>query len=291
VGSYVNVKKLYIVSCVTGDQARIISQRVDVQAAAIYARISADMERLNYRHTEAHDKELSELHTLIRRSETRIAALGDQVDKSRYELASTSAQYTELARAIPGDIANLSDQLTSILSSATAEADRIRNNAHDHAAEIIAEAQKEHDAIAAMRVSLEEQTSQLHAGLALLRQKACQDAAEIVRDAEGAAQELLAQVRLDIEAQQAAAQAKLQELLTVRAIITEQLRDFYAKFTELEQGEDPMDQALTVTVTSHRIHDSDEREDWDTLFQQPPRAKRLAWPTPDPQLSDPTHLS
>ncbi|MGB3476380.1 MAG: hypothetical protein WBA69_16525 [Mycobacterium sp.] len=275
----------------TGDQARIISQRVDVQAAAIYARISADMERLNYRHTEAHDKELSELHTLIRRSETRIAALGDQVDKSRYELATTSAQYTELARAIPGDIANLSDQLTSILSSATAEADRIRTNAHDHAAEIIADAQKEHDAVVGLRANLEEQTSQLHAGLALLRQQARQDAADIVRDAESAAEELLAQVRLDIEAQQAAAQAKLQELLAVRAMITEQLRDFYAKVNELEQAADPIDQARTVTVTSHRVHNSDEGEDWDALFQKPQSTKRLARPTLDPQSSDDTHLN
>ncbi|WP_409426173.1 hypothetical protein [Mycobacterium sp. SMC-11] len=275
----------------TGEQARIISQRVDVQAAAIYARISADMERLNYRHTEAHDKELSELHTLIRRSETRIAALGDQVDKSRYELATTSAQYTELARAIPGDIADLSDQLTSILSSATAEADRIRTTAHDHAAEIIAEAQKEHDAAVAVRANLEEQTSQLHATLALLRQQARQDAADIVRDAESAAEELLAQVRLDIEAQQAAAQAKLQELLAVRAMITEQLRDFYTKVNELEQSAEPVDKARTVTVASRRVHSSDEGEDWDVLFQQRPSTKRLERPALDPQSSDETHLN
>lgn len=276
---------------VTGEQARIISQRVDVQAAAIYARISADMERMNYRHSEAHDKELSELHTLIRRSETRIAALGDQVDKSRYELATTSAQYTELARAIPGDIADLSDQLTSILSSATAEADRIRTNAHDHAAEIIAEAQKEHDAAVALRANLEEQTSQLHAGLALLRQQARQDAADIVRDAESAAEELLAQVRLDIEAQQAAAQAKLQELVAVRAMITEQLRDFYAKVNELEQSAEPIDKARTVTVTSRRVNSPDEGEDWDVLFQQRPSTKRLERPALDPQSSDETHLN
>lgn len=260
----------YIVRRMTGDQARIISQRVDVQAAAIYARISADMERLNFRHTEAQDKELSELQTLIRRSETRIAALGDQIDKSGYELAATSAQYTELARSIPTDIAHLSDQLTSILSSATAEADRIRNNARDQAAEIIAEAQKEHDAVVLMRSSLEDQTNQLHSGFALLRQQARQDAADIVRDAESAAEELLAQVRLDVEAQRAAAEAKLQELLSVRAIITDQLREFYAKFTELEQASEPIDQACTVTVTSHRVHSYDDSDGWVSLLQEPP---------------------
>lgn len=220
------------------------------------------MERLNYRHTETHDKELSELHTLIRRSETRIAALGDQVDKSRDELATTSAQYNDLARAIPDDITNLSDQLTSILSTATAEADRIRTNAHNQAAEIIGDAQKEHEAAAAMRASVEEQTNQLHAGLALLRQQARQEAVDIVREAERAAEDLLAQVRLDIEEQHAAAQAKLQELLAVRAIITEQLRDFYTKVSELEHAAESIDQARTVTVTSHRVHSLGEDENW-----------------------------
>lgn len=261
----------------TGEQARIISQRVDVQAAAIYARISADMERLNYRHAEAQDQELSELRALTRRSETRIAALGDQIDKSRYELASTSEQYTELAREIPSDIANLSDQLTLILSSAAAEADRIRNSAHDHAAAVLADAQKEHDVAVALRASLEEQTAHLQARADQLRQQAGRDAADILRDAESSAEELLVQVRLDIEAQQEAAQAKLQELVTVRTIITEQLRDFYAKFTELEQAAGPIDQARTVTVTSHRLQSSDIRDtsgDWESPLPQPPSVER-----------------
>ncbi|MGV0625869.1 hypothetical protein [Mycolicibacter minnesotensis] len=273
----------------TGEQARIISQRVDAQAAAIYARISADMERLNYRHAEAQDNELSEVQALARRSETRIAALGDQIDKSRYELASTSAEYTDLARAIPSDIAHLSDRLTSILSSAAGEADRIRNSAHDRAAEIIADAQKEHDLVTAMRACLEEQTTQLNADLAQLRQQAGQDAADIVRDAETAAEHLLAQVRLDIEAQQAAAQAKLQELSAVRAMITEQLRDFYAKFTELEQSAEPIDPVRTVTVTSHRVHSSDRGEDWDGLFQPSRSTHRRGRPDPDAQISDETN--
>lgn len=275
-------------SRVTADQAKIMSQRVDVQAAAIYARISADMERLNYRHTEAQEQELSELSALIHRSEARIATLGDQVDKSRHELATTSAQYTELARAIPGDIADLSDQLTSILSSAAAEAERIRNDAHDRASEILAEAQKEHETVVAMRACLEEQASQVEAGFAGLRQQASHEAADIVREAERTAAELLAQVRLDIEAQQAAAQAKLQELMKVRSIITEQLRDFYIKFNELDQAAEPVGQIRAVTVASHRVRGSDQDETWDTRFQQLLPTNRLAPTSADPQLPDET---
>lgn len=265
-----------------------MSQLVDVQAAAIYARIFADMERLNYRHTEAQEQELSELYALINRSEARIATLRDQVDKSRHELASTSAQYTELARAIPGDIANLSDQLTSILSSAASEAERIRNDAHDRAAEIVAEAQNEHETVVAMRACLEEQASQVEAGFAGLRQQASQEAADIVREAERTAAELLAQVRLDIEAQQSAAQAKLQELMKVRSIITEQLRDFYVKFNELEQAAEPIGQGRAVTVASHRVRSSDQEESWDNRFQQLLPTNRLTPTTPEPQLTDET---
>ncbi|KKC00720.1 coiled-coil domain-containing protein [Mycolicibacter arupensis] len=272
----------------TADQAKIMSQRVDVQAAAIYARISADMERLNYRHTEAQEQELSELSALIHRSEARIATLGDQVDKSRHELATTSAQYTELARAIPGDIADLSDQLTSILSSAAAEAERIRNDAHDRASEILAEAQKEHETVVAMRACLEEQASQVEAGFASLRQQASHEAADIVREAERTAAELLAQVRLDIEAQQAAAQAKLQELMKVRSIITEQLRDFYIKFNELDQAAEPIGQVRAVTVASHRVRDSERDEAWDARLQQLLPTNLLVPTTADPQLPDET---
>lgn len=268
-----------------------MSQRVDVQAAAIYARISADMERLNYRHSEAQEQELSELYALIHRSESRIATLGDQVDKSRHELASTSAQYNELARAIPGDISNLSDQLTSILSSAAAEADRIRNDAHDRAAEIVAEAQREHETVVALRTCLEEQAGQVEAGFASLREQASQEAADIVREAERTAAELLAQVRLDIEAQQTAAQAKLQELIKVRSIITEQLRDFYVKFNELDQAAEPTGQGRAVTVASHRVRGSDGDDPWGSRFQQLLPTNRLTPTAPDQQLTDETDLA
>lgn len=242
----------------TGDHARIVSQRVEVQAAAIYARISADMDRLNCRRSDAHDTELSKLNELVRRSEMRIAALGEHIDKSRFELATTSAQYNDIARKLPGDIATLSDQLTSILSSAGTEADRIRSDAHERAAEIIADAQREHDEISAKRAELELQSAELHDEIARLRDQAIRDSAGIIRDAEDAAEQLLSQVRIEMAAQQQAAQAKLADLVAVREMIAEQLRDFYAKFTELEHNAEPFGPFSPIAVSAIRGHDEGE---------------------------------
>lgn len=223
--------------------------------------LSVEVERLT-NHIETQNPELRDLRALARRSESRIVALGEQVGRSQANLESTSARFNELAGEIPADVANLSGQLSRILHAAIAEADEIRAEAdrfgetvrveaEERATRITAQAQLEYEAAAALRAELEAQSKQMRADIARLREEAALNAAEIVRDAENTAEEILARVHSDVEAQLAVSQAKLDELSQVRANIAAQLTVFYEKFNDLDRAADPVGQARTVFLLSN----------------------------------------
>ncbi|BBY23668.1 M protein [Mycobacterium stomatepiae] len=206
--------------------------------------LNFEVERLTC-HVETRDEEFADLRALARRSESRIVALSEQLSRSRADLESTSTRFSELAREIPTDVAGLSSQLSRILNTANAEADEIRAEAQryadairveaeDRAARIVGEAQLEYESASTLRADLEAQAQQIRAHVARLREDAATKAADIVRDAKDTAEEMLARVHRDVEAQRVLAQAKLDELVQVRANIATQLRDFYEKFQQLD---------------------------------------------------------
>jgi chromosome segregation ATPase len=203
------------------------------------------------RHVATHDEQLRDLRASARRSESRIAALREQLSRSQDDLESTSARYTELAGEIPADVAGLGDQLSRILSAATAEADEIRAEARrfaeavgveaeDRAARTLAEAQLEHEAATALRADLETQSKQVRSDIGRLREQAASNAEDIVREAKDTAEEMLARVQRDIDTRLTVAQVKLDELVGVRAKITTQLRNFYDKFNQMEESVAPI---------------------------------------------------
>ncbi len=115
-----------------------------------------EMERLSYR-LDSQEHLLNELRT--RRRDSRLLAMREQLNKSQTDLASTSAQYAQLAGSIPRDVSDLSGQLSVIFKSAMAEADQIKAEAHAfaesvrgdaerNALELIREAQLEFEAAA-----------------------------------------------------------------------------------------------------------------------------------------------
>jgi hypothetical protein len=208
---------------------------------------------------EKREGEFSDLRVLAWRSESRIVALSEELSRSRADFESTSARFNELAAGVPADIAGLSSQLSRILNAADTEADEIRAAAHryadavrigseERAAEIIAEAQHELESATALRADLEAHSAQTLADIAGLREQAALNAADIVRDAKAAAEEMLAQVHRDVDAQRALAQAKLDELIQVRANIADQLKNFYDKFNKLDDSVGPVRRVESVCL-------------------------------------------
>lgn len=207
-------------------------------------RLSIGLERLSW-HAEGQGELLPDLLASTGRSDSRITALRDQLNRSHAELESTSARFTELAGTIPVDIRNLGDRLSGILNAAMGEAEEIRAEAQrfattvraeaeDRAARIVAEAQLEHQQAAELRADMEARSKQLRADILRLREQASVSAAQRLADAENQAEEMLAQVQRDVDAQCAAAQAKLEDLVGAREKIVAQLKHFYDKFNALE---------------------------------------------------------
>lgn len=206
---------------------------------------SFEVERLSC-HIDAQDQQLRDLRSLVRREDSRIVALSEQLNRSQADLESTSTRFNQLAGEIPADIADLSDRLATILNAATAEAEEIRTEARrfaetirieaeERAAGIITEAELEHRSAAELRADLEAQSKQIRIDITELRQQATLNAAEIVRDAESQVEDMLTRANRDVSAQLAVAQAKLDELSHARANIVTQLQDFYEQFNALDR--------------------------------------------------------
>jgi chromosome segregation ATPase len=217
---------------------------VDPRTHARKLRTNFGLESLTHQ-ADTHDEQFGDLHASAQRSESRIVALSQQLSTSQADLESTSARFNELAGEIPADIAGLSDQLAKILNAATAEAEGVRSQARQyadtvqieaeqHAARLITAAEAEYDSASSLRADLEAQRKQMRTDIARLREEAAVNAADILREAKDTAEEMLAGVQRDIDVQLTLAQAKLDELIALRAKIATQLRDFYDKFTDLD---------------------------------------------------------
>ena len=184
---------------------------------------------------------------MVRRDDSRIATLSEQLHRSQADLEITASRFNAMAGEIPADMADLSDRLSTILNAATAEAEEIRAEARqfaetirieaeEQAAVVLTEAEMEHRSVAELRADLEAQSKQIRVDITELRQQATLNAAAIVRDAETQVEEMLTRAHRDVNAQLAAAQAKLDELSRVRASIVAQLKDFYEQFTALDRS-------------------------------------------------------
>jgi chromosome segregation ATPase len=222
--------------------------------------VSYEVEQLSAR-IERQDQQLSDLLALARRGDSRIVTLREQLSRSRAEMESMSARFTELAGTIPADVGKLEDRLAAVLNAATAEAEEIRadalrfgetvrTEAEERAARIVAEAQLEYQQATELRSDMEAQSKQIRDDIARLREQAALNAAQILAEAESHAEEMLAQVQRDIDAQCATAEAKLDELNLVRAKIVAQLQDFYAKFNALDRPAERVDRITVISVAS-----------------------------------------
>lgn len=225
-----------------------------------------DLDRPTF-HVGTHDDAWSDLRALALRSESRIVTLSEELGRSRADFESTSARYSELAGEIPADLADLSGQLCRILNAAAVEADEIlaearghanvvRLEAEEHAARILAEAQLEYDSASALRAEAEAQSNQARDEIARLREQAALHAADMVKEANDTAEEMLARVHRDIDAQLALARIKLEELVQVRASIAAQVRNFYDRFNQLDGSVSPTDTGRSVFL----VTDSSPRE-------------------------------
>lgn len=176
-----------------------------------------------------------DIRSLVPRAGSRIAALTDQLNKSQANLESTSAQFSELASAIPGDITNLSDRLSGILTGAMAEANDIRvearrfareiqSSAEKQAAAILEEAKAERQSVAELRAELETQQKETQIHAARLREQAIWSAVEIMKDAESQAVEILTQMNNSINTHVAHAQTRLNELMEARSRIIDRVQ-------------------------------------------------------------------
>lgn len=188
----------------------------------------------------------------VPRPGSRIVAMSNQLSRSQANLESTSARFNEVAAAIPSDIADLSGRLSGILKGALAEADDIRAEARrfadeargaaeQQAAVLLGEARADRQAAAELRTELEAQHRQLRVHAAQLRQQAVLSAAEIMKDAETQALEILAQMNQNINTQVAEAQLRLNELMDARAKIIDQIRRSTSQ--AIESGGSPTEAA------------------------------------------------
>lgn len=208
-----------------------------------------------------HDDAWNDLRSLALRSESRIVTLSEELGRSRADLESTSARYSELAGEIPADLADLGGQLRRILNAASSEADEILAEAHrganvvrleaeEHAARIVAEAQLEYESATALRAEAQAQSNQTRADIVQLREQAAMHAADLVKEANDTAEETLARVHRDIDAQLALARSKLEELVQVRASIAAQVRSFYERFNQLDGSVSPVDTGRPVSLVT-----------------------------------------
>jgi hypothetical protein len=178
---------------------------------------------------------VSDTEAHLPRAGSRIIALTNQLSKSQANLESTSARFNELASAIPGDIVDLSDRLAGILNGAMAEADDIRAEAQrfadelrgateNEAAAILDDAEAQRREAAELRAELETQHKQLRVHAAQLRRQAVMSAADIMKEAENHASEILTEMNKAINTHVADAQHRLNELMDARAKIVDQIQ-------------------------------------------------------------------
>ena len=223
-----------------------------------------EVERLSYR-LESQEQLLHELRT--RRRDSRLLAMREQLNRSQNDLESTSARYAQLAKAIPEDVADLSGQLSTILKAAMAEGDQIkaearasaeaiRGESERNAIELVREAQLEFEAAAELRSGLEAQTREVHAEITQLQEQVAINAAEIIREAQHEAEEILAGVNRDVEAQLELARAKLDELSRMRSSIVTQVQEFYERFHVLNGSVEP-DYLVTSMAQTPAAHNRD----------------------------------
>ncbi|ORV40407.1 M protein [Mycolicibacter engbaekii] len=177
---------------------------------------------------------VSDIEAHMPRDGSRIIALTNQLSESQANLESASAQFTELASAIPGDIVDLSDRLSGILNGAMAEAediraeaqrfaDELRTAAQSEAAAVLADAEAQRREAAELRAELETQHKHLRAQAAHLRRQAVLSAAEIMKEAESHASAILTEMNQAITSHVADAQRRLAELIDARAKIVDQI--------------------------------------------------------------------
>ncbi|MFV0496398.1 hypothetical protein [Mycobacterium sp.] len=170
-----------------------------------------------------------------------------------------SARFVEMAGSIPADIGDMEHRLSGILNAATVEAEEIRAEAHryaetvrgdaeERAVELLDEAKIERQQAVNLRVEMENRSKQSRSDINRQLEQASRDAAARVASATSQAEEILAQVKRDTEAQCAAARENLNDLVQVRDRINAQLKHFYDKFYSLEQQLDPPGQIGSVSV-------------------------------------------
>jgi len=177
---------------------------------------------------------VSDIEAHMPRDGSRIVALTNQLSESQANLEAASAQFNELASAIPGDIGDLSDRLSGILNGAVAEADDIRAEAQRFAGEVRAAAKREAATVLAdaeaqrreaaeLRAELETQHKHLREQASHLRRQAVLSAAEIMKEAESHASMILTEMNQAITGHVADAQRRLAELIDARAKIVDQI--------------------------------------------------------------------
>ncbi|CAJ1498699.1 M protein [[Mycobacterium] kokjensenii] len=177
---------------------------------------------------------VSDIEAHMPRDGSRIVALTNQLSQSQANLESASAQFNELASAIPGDIVDLSDRLSGILNGAVAEADdsraaahrfadELRTTAQHEAAAILADAEAQRREAAELRAELETEHKNLRAQASHLRRQAVLSAAEIMREAEDHASAILTEMNHAISTHVTDAQRRLAELIDARAKIVDQI--------------------------------------------------------------------
>jgi len=163
-----------------------------------------------------------------------------------------SERFSEVAATIPDDIGHLGARLAGILNAAAAEADEIRAEAvrfvdaikveaEQNATRTVAEARLEYESAVKLRLELEARSEQAAADIARLRQQATQDAESIVAEAETRAEEILVRAQLSVNSRVEAARDNLDSVVSVRAMIVEQLEDFYRRFLALERSTGDLD--------------------------------------------------
>lgn len=208
---------------------------------------------------------VTDIDAHLPRAGARIVALTKQLSESQETLESTSTQFNELASAIPGDIADLSDRLSGILNGAMAEADGIRAEATRFADGLRSAAQKEAGAIlddaeaqrreaAELRAELEAQHKQLRVHAAQLRRQAVMSAAEIMKEAENHASEILTEMNKAINTHVADAQLRLTELMDARAKIVDQIQRSTTHITREPASRESLPAAKESWFRENRPH-------------------------------------
>ncbi|OMC11731.1 hypothetical protein A5735_14980 [Mycolicibacter heraklionensis] len=163
------------------------------------------------------------------RDRSRIVGLTKRFSESQAKRESASTKF--VASVIPGDIVDLSERLSGMLSGAGADhtiSVRRRSTspsavAENEAGAILADAEVQWREVAELRAELETQRQQLRAQVAYLRRQAVMSAAEIMTEAESHASAILTEMNAAVTSHVADTQGRLAELIDARAKIVGQI--------------------------------------------------------------------